>query len=78
MIKRMPEICRFLQSKTIKSFVGFIMAANDAVKGVRDTDNCNVSPPLQGLIQTLETLSSWVDEIPPLQQSLRYGNPAYK
>ena len=26
----------------------------------------------------LATLSRWVDEVPPSQQSLRYGNPAYR
>ena len=29
-------------------------------------------------VQMLATLSRWVDEVPPSQQSLRYGNPAYR
>lgn len=72
------QTCRFLQSDTIKSFVGFIMAANEAVRGVKDTAACHIGPALQSLIKTLDTLSAWVDEIPPAQQSLRYGNPAFK
>lgn len=70
--------CRFLGSDTIRSFVGFIMAANEAVKGVKDTEPCSTAPVLEALVADLETLSAWVDEIPPAQQSLRYGNPAYK
>lgn len=26
----------------------------------------------------LDTLSGWVDQIPPVTQSLRYGNPAFR
>lgn len=26
----------------------------------------------------LETLDGWLDEIPPVSQSLRYGNPAFR
>lgn len=28
--------------------------------------------------QGIATLSGWVDEIPPAQHSMRYGNPAYR
>ena len=54
------------------------MAANEAVRGVKDTAACHIGPALQSLIKNLDTLSAWVDEIPPAQQSLRYGNPAFK
>jgi serine/threonine-protein phosphatase 2A activator len=30
------------------------------------------------LVAALDTLRAWVDEIPPAEQSLRYGNPAYR
>lgn len=29
-------------------------------------------------MQVLDTLSAWVDQIPPVTQSLRYGNPAFR
>jgi Phosphotyrosyl phosphate activator (PTPA) protein len=29
-------------------------------------------------LQVLDTLSAWVDSIPPVTQSLRYGNPAFR
>jgi Phosphotyrosyl phosphate activator (PTPA) protein len=29
-------------------------------------------------LQVLDTLSAWVDAIPPVTQSLRYGNPAFR
>lgn len=30
------------------------------------------------LVSILDKLSDWVDEIPPVVHSLRYGNPAYR
>jgi hypothetical protein len=37
-----------------------------------------LSRPLAALVAALDSLRAWVDEIPPAQQSLRYGNPAYR
>ena len=70
--------CSFLQSDTIKSFVGFILAANASVEGKSNSAVQDVSTAVQALVAMLETLSAWVDEIPPVKQSLRYGNPAYR
>ena len=69
---------RFLKSSTARNFVGFIMAVNSAVRGLRNSDPCHVSPTVQALLGVLDTLDKWIDEVPPAQQSLRYGNPAYK
>lgn len=71
-------VYRFLKSSTVRDFVGFIMAVNAAVKGVRNSNPCHVSPAVRALVEVLDTLSRWVDEVPPTKQSLRYGNPAYK
>ena len=75
-----PCSCRFLQSDAVKSFVGFILAANEAVAGKANSDLRveNSSQAVQSLLEILDTLSVWVDEIPPVQRSLRYGNPAFK
>ena len=37
-----------------------------------------LSPPLAALVQMLDDLWQLVDETPPVSQSLRYGNPAYR
>ena len=71
-------LCRFLRSDTAKEFVGFISALNDAVKGRSSTDTCSMSRPVLALVDALKKMREWVDEIPPQQQSLRYGNPAYR
>ena len=73
-----PDARRFLTSDTVKSFVAFILSVNDAAKGKRVSDACPVSAAVQSLVEVLDTLSVWVDEIPPATQALRYGNPAFK
>jgi serine/threonine-protein phosphatase 2A activator len=62
----------------VKEFVGFISALNDAVKGKKVSDSCEVSQPVQTMLDILQKLGEWVDEIPPAQQALRYGNPAFR
>lgn len=37
-----------------------------------------MSQPVKGLVAVLQKMSAWVDEIPPVHQSLRYGNPAFR
>ena len=69
---------RFLQSQTVREFVGFIRAMDEAVRGVKVSDECRVSAPVEGLLHALRQLSAWVDEIPPARQAMRYGNPAYR
>ncbi len=69
---------RFLKSETVKEFVGFIVALNDAVRGRKLTDEVEVSPPVSQLLSILKQLGEWVDQIPPVQQALRYGNPAFR
>ena len=69
---------RFLKSETVREFVGFISAMSEAAKGAKVSDECPISEPVSGLLSALRQLSAWVDEIPPLQQAMRYGNPAYR
>jgi hypothetical protein len=78
---RGEDICfpdRFLRSDAVREFVGFIHALNDAVKGRSNGEACTMSPPVEALVTALQQMSAWVDDIPPQQQSLRYGNPAYR
>ena len=37
-----------------------------------------MSQPVQALVEILKKMGAWVDAIPPKQQSLRYGNPAFR
>lgn len=71
-------LVRFLASESLRSFMAFIKALNSAVEGRTLSEDVHISSTVAGIQAALTTLDAWVDEIPPAQQSLRYGNPAYR
>ncbi|GAX82685.1 hypothetical protein CEUSTIGMA_g10111.t1 [Chlamydomonas eustigma] len=69
----------FLSSEGLKGYLSFVLALNDAVQGKKSSTPCGeTSDAVQKLQDVLSLLRKWVDEIPPSNQSLRYGNPAYR
>ncbi|GBF94505.1 hypothetical protein Rsub_07039 [Raphidocelis subcapitata] len=72
------DLKRFLEGGTAKDFVAFVLSLNQAVTGKALSTPVQLSRPLAALVSALDALRAWVDEIPPTQQSLRYGNPAYR
>eukprot|EP00775_Hariotina_reticulata_P003379 gene3379-3654_t len=69
---------RFLASQGVKDFVGFILSLNQAVVGTKLSQQYELSPTLATLKSMLDQLWQLVDGHPPVQQSLRYGNPAFR
>ncbi|GIL75589.1 hypothetical protein Vretimale_15187 [Volvox reticuliferus] len=73
------DLKRFLEGQTVKDFMAFILSINDAVTGKKCKDSgYSPSPALQRMCAVLSQLEVLVDEVPPEQQSLRYGNPAFR
>lgn len=72
------DIRRFRDSATSKNYIGFVVALSESIRGHMISDPCHVSPTITSIISILQTLLQFVDEIPPLQQSARYGNLAYR
>ncbi|GFH15904.1 phosphotyrosyl phosphatase activator [Haematococcus lacustris] len=73
------DLARFLDSDSAREFVAYILAINSACTGQTLSQlAANPSEAVQRLAALLTALGSWVDDIPPLQQSLRYGNPAFR
>lgn len=77
-ITNQADLRSFLSSKALKDFMAFILALNDAVQGQPTSVPVRPSKTISNLLNVLETVDGWVDEIPPLKQSLRYGNPAFR
>ncbi|KAK3001536.1 hypothetical protein RJ639_021079 [Escallonia herrerae] len=77
-IHSQDDIVRFQSSATCKNFLGFIVALSDSIRGRKLSDPCHVSPTLTTIVSILQTLIQFVDEIPPVQQSARYGNLSYR
>ena len=77
-IMNQADLQRFLKSKALKDFMAFILALNDAAHGQPISAPVQQSKAVGSILQALDTLNGWVDEIPPLKQALRYGNPAFR
>lgn len=43
--------CRWLKGKYARSFVSFLLALNEAVRGKRLADVCTVSPAVEALLK---------------------------
>eukprot|EP00959_Pyramimonas_sp_CCMP1952_P187602 3922553-Pyramimonas_sp.AAC.1 len=78
LIKSNLDLSRFLKSDTYASFVGFIDTLNDAVKGQPLDVDCEISESVEAIVSMLSRISSWIAEIPPVEQSMRYGNTAFR
>ncbi|KAK8552185.1 hypothetical protein V6N13_120602 [Hibiscus sabdariffa] len=72
------DIRKFHDSQTCKNFLGFIVALSESIRGHKISDPCHESPTVTKLVSIIQYLLLWVDQIPPLQQSSRYGNISYR
>ncbi|KAK6912510.1 Phosphotyrosyl phosphatase activator, PTPA [Dillenia turbinata] len=77
-IHSQSDIERFQNSESVANFLGFIVALCESIRGRKISDPCHQSQTLLSIVSVLEALIQWVDEIPPVQQSARYGNLSYR
>lgn len=69
---------RWTKSEAYSEYVGFILALNEKIKGKKMTDEFFMSEVTAKLLSVLETLDTWVNEIPPVDQPQRFGNSAFR
>ncbi|CAK9141546.1 unnamed protein product [Ilex paraguariensis] len=72
------DIVRLHSSDTLKNFLGFIVALSESIRTHKLSDPCNLSSTVDSIISILQTLIQFIDEIPPIPQSSRYGNLSYR
>lgn len=82
-IRTLADLNYFKQSETYKDFMGFIRLCNDAVTGVRasplqpnTTDSEKTT--VVRIVEMLRRMGSWVDDIPPIDEPMRFGNKAFR
>ena len=59
------------ESEAYQEYVGFIMAIGEAIKGKKIRDQVPMSEVCQRLVSLIDNLTSWVEEIPPVEMSSR-------
>lgn len=77
-ITNVQMLRKFLDSSIAAGFLGFILALNEAARGHALSDACEISETTTALVKILDTMDTWVTEIPPAEHTLRYGNPSFR
>lgn len=77
-ITKMSAMQVFKKSEAYKLQVGYISELCEAVMGKKISCCGEVSPILSEVSTAFQQMSTWLDEIPPQKQSMRYGNTAFK
>ena len=77
-----PDLERFKASPICQEIKAFVVACAESVKGVSLSEARAVELPEDSVVLKMEsymsTLEALVDEVPPLQQPMRYGNKAFR
>ncbi|KAA0165876.1 hypothetical protein FNF27_07563 [Cafeteria roenbergensis] len=69
---------RFVGSAAYNAVVAFVGLLRAAVRGEPRSVSAECPPPLQRLREALEEVMKWVDDFPPLDQPMRFGNQAFR
>jgi serine/threonine-protein phosphatase 2A activator len=80
-ILRESDVGTFLKSSTCQDYMSFIKCLCSKLVGVKASsvqDKEDTSEELKKLLSALDALSTLVDEVPPQEHTLRYGNPAFR
>ncbi|OQR99774.1 serine/threonine-protein phosphatase 2A regulatory subunit B' [Thraustotheca clavata] len=72
------DMRKFITSDAYKRHLVFIKHLNESVKGIKLTDEFPVSENIQAICDLLGLLNTWIDEIPPIAQPMRFGNKAFR
>ncbi|XP_065917156.1 serine/threonine-protein phosphatase 2A activator-like [Dysidea avara] len=78
LINKLPDLQKWQKSEAYSDYVNFVMILNSAVKGKKISDPYPASKTVEAFIKILDTLESWVEEIPPIDQPQRFGNKAFR
>ncbi|CAG8796103.1 14850_t:CDS:2, partial [Cetraspora pellucida] len=77
-INDQQDINKLVTSEAYIRLTRFIELLNESVVNKKISDPCFVSELVQKVIDTLDIIMSWIDEIPPLPTSQRFGNKAFR
>ena len=72
------HVAAFCQSETYHQTLQFAKDLQAAAKGRPLRGDVAMSPICSASVAMLVTMEAWVDEIPPQQQAMRFGNAAFK
>ncbi|KAI3894979.1 hypothetical protein MKX03_027999 [Papaver bracteatum] len=77
-INHPDDMARFIKTDLLSNFIGFIVSLSESIRGKKLSEPCRESETLTCICSVLDTFASWIDEIPPIQQTNKHGNFAYR
>ncbi|CAG9838183.1 unnamed protein product [Diabrotica balteata] len=78
-VKNMGDMQHWEKSEAYHEYLGFICALNEAIKCKSNSaGSADASEEINKICSLLNSLDTWIDEIPPIQQPQRFGNQAFK
>lgn len=72
------DLHHFLGSPAQQMILVFVKHLNESVKGKKISSSYEVSPNVRKAVDLIEKIASWIDEIPPISQPMRFGNKAFR
>lgn len=72
------DMSKWKLSQAYADYMGFVLALNESVKSKKLTCQFEVSQTVEALLKLLDTLDTWIDETPPVDQPSRFGNQAFR
>ncbi|TMW68697.1 hypothetical protein Poli38472_006165 [Pythium oligandrum] len=72
------DLRAFLGSKPYEMILMFVKHLNESVRGLRISSEYQVSTNVEKAVQLIQEINGWIDEIPPIQQPMRFGNKAFR
>ncbi len=71
------DVEKFKSTKTFKVLVGFIGELQKSVES-KNISSTSEDPKFDKIVKFLEKIEKLIEEVPPLQQKMRFGNKAFK
>ncbi len=81
LVKSAQDVKVWEKSDAYAEYLGFVQAVGDAIEGKMTGDpelESSSSEPARRLVDMLDTLSLWADEVEPAEQQQRFGNKAFR
>ena len=79
-VRTPQDVSRFAASATYAKLLALVNSMQQAATGRRvlADDDCSVSPAVTAAVQLVGSLADWIEQIPPMEQAMRYGNKAFR
>lgn len=77
LIKEPTDLDKWKHSKSYEEYMTFVGKLQEKVES-KPISATKSSPKFESFLQFLDSLMKLVDDVPPIQQKMRFGNTAYK